>query len=150
METRISISINEEALAKIDKAIETITQNLPELINLSSDERHTLPKIGDKSVTFVNKNLDYAKQNPMIVPGYLSLKEFEMDAVAVATIRKVMSPLEQLLEKLDDTNLLAGSEAYTAALIFYNAVKCGAKAGVPGMKKIFEDLQTCFPGRGKL
>jgi len=43
----------------------------------------------------------------------------------------------------------AGSEAYTASLIFYNAVKGAAKAGVPGMKTIYDDLQSRFPGRGK-
>ena len=61
----------------------------------------------------------------------------------------VLIPLQQLVEKLDDTTLQAGSEAYTAALVFYTAVKGAARAGEPGMKTVYDDLQARFPGRGK-
>jgi hypothetical protein len=56
-------------------------------------------------------------------------------------------PLSQLSEKLDDTTMEAGSEAFSAALVFYNAVKAAAKAGVPGMKVVADDLQARFPRR---
>jgi len=149
MENRISVTISEEAQANILKALAVISQNLPELVNLSASDRQMLPKMGDKSVAFVNKNLEYAKQNPAIVPTFLDLVEFEKDTVAANSIKKVLIPMEQLLEKLGDTYLLAGSEAYMAALIFYTAIKGAAKAGVPGMKTIYDDLQSRFPGRGK-
>jgi hypothetical protein len=149
MENRISITISEEALANITKAITDIGKNLPVLINLSAEVRQAIPKMGDKSVAFVNKNLEYAKQNPKVVPSFLDLIEFEKDALAVDNLKRVLIPLQQLVEKLEDTILLAGSEAYTAALIFYYAVKGAAKAGEPGMKTVYEDLQSRFPGRGK-
>ena len=149
MENRISVMINEEAQANILKAIAVISQNLPELVNLSASDRQMLPKMGDKSVAFVNKTLEYAKQNPAIVPTFLDMGEFEKDTIAAANIKKILNPFEQMIEKLGDTYLLAGSEAYMAALIFYNAVKGAAKAGVPGMKTIYDDLQSRFPGRGK-
>ncbi|MCX6236738.1 MAG: hypothetical protein NTY07_04105 [Bacteroidia bacterium] len=40
--------------------------------------------------------------------------------------------------------MLSGREAYTAALIFCNAVKRAAKAGVPEMKTIYDDFRTRF------
>ena len=104
--------------------------------------------MGDKTLAFVNKAFEYAYQNPKIVPSFLDLTEFGKDAAAVTNLKKVLIPLEQLSEKLSDTNLLAGSEAYMAALAFYNAVKGAAKAGEPGMKNIYDDLQSRFPGRG--
>ena len=149
MENRIAITISEEALAEINKAIATIIQNLPDLVNLTAADRQMLPKMGDKTVSFVNKNLEYARQNPRIVPSFLDMAEYQKDTVAAADIKKVLIPLEQLVEKLADTYLLSGSEAYTASLIFYNAVKGAAKAGEPGMKTIYDDLQSRFPGRGK-
>ncbi len=144
MENRISITINEEATAKITGAIATIEQQLPNLINLTKEERHELPKMGDKTIAFVTKTLEYAKQNPQVVPSFLDVTEFEKDVVAVTNLNKVLIPLQQLVEKLDDSTLLAGSEAYTAALIFYSAVKGAAKAGVPGMKGVNDDLQSRF------
>jgi hypothetical protein len=105
--------------------------------------------MGDKSLAFVGKALEYAKQNPGLVPTFLDLPESEKDFELVKALNNVLKPLAQLVEKLDDTTLQAGSEAYTAALIFYNAVKGAAKAGVPGTKSVYDDLQARFPGRTK-
>lgn len=149
MGNRISITISAEAITNIQAAIATIEQNLPTLINLTKEERHQLPKMGDKTIAFVSKNLEYAKQNAQIVPSFLDLAEFEKDVNAVTSINKVLISLQQLVEKLDDTILLSGSEAYSAALVFYNAVKSAAKAGVPGMKTIYDDLQTRFAVKSK-
>jgi len=149
MENRISVTVSEEALANINKAIAAINENLPYLINLTPAERHQMAKMGDKTLAFVNKAFEYANQNPKIVPSFLDLNEFAKDSAAVTNLKKVLIPIEQLSEKLSDTNLMAGSEAYMAALAFYNAVKGAAKAGEPGMKSIYDDLQSRFPGRGK-
>lgn len=149
MENKVSITINEEALAIITAALISIGQNLPELINLTQEERHATPKMGDKTISFVNKNLEYARLNPKVVPTFLDMEEFEIDVTSVNQLKRALLPLQQLCEKLDDTTMQAGSEAYTAALIFYNAVKGAAKAGEPGMKNIYDDLQARFPGRTK-
>ena len=84
-------------------------------------------------MAFVSKSLEYAKLNPRVVPYFLDLSEFEKDVNATTYLRKVFLPLQQLYEKLNDTTLQVGSEAYTAALIFYNAVKGAAKAGEDGI-----------------
>ncbi len=149
MENRISVAMGTEAIANIMAAITTIEQNLPTLINLTADERKSLPKMGDRTLAFVSKALEYTKQNAQVVPNFLEVAEFEKDVAAVTALNKVLIPLHQLAEKLDDTTMLAGSEAYSAALIFYNAVKGAAKAGVPGMKTIYDDLQTRFAVKGK-
>jgi len=150
MDNRISVSISPDAVAAIKAAIDTIEKNLPTLINLTKEERHELPKMGDKTIAFVSKTLEYAKQNPKIVPAFLDLSEFEKDVNAVNSINKVLIPLQQLVEKLDDTALLAGSEAYSASLVFYNAVKGASKAGVPGTKIVFDDLQARFTDKSKV
>lgn len=149
MENRISFTIGAEALVNINSAIATIEQNLPLLINLSADERKSIPKMGDKTLAFVSKALEYSKQNPQVVPSFLDVAEFEKDVMAVNSLNKVLIPLQRLVEKLDDSNLLAGSEAYSAALVFYNAVKGAAKAGVPGMKGVYDDLQARFAVKAK-
>ena len=147
MENKISFVMTPEALNNISKATETIVQNLPELINLTGKERQTLTKMGDKSYAFVSKALEYAKQNPKIVPAFLNITEFEKDTVGFDNLRKVLNSLLQLTEKLDDTTMLTGSEAFSEALAFYTAVRGAAKAGEPGMKTIYADLQSRYPRR---
>jgi hypothetical protein len=55
---------------------------------------------------------------------------------------------EPLCDNLRDTQMLAGSEAYTAALAYYNSVKQAAKMNVPNAKTIQEELGKRFKGQG--
>ena len=150
MENKISFVISDEAKANITKALETIIQNLPELINLTAVDRRTLPKMGDKSFAFVSKAFEYAIQNPKVVPGFLDMAEFEKDTIGSVELKKLRIPLRQLVEKLDDTIMLTGSEALASALVFYTALKGATKAGEPGMKTVYADLQSRYPGRAKV
>jgi hypothetical protein len=149
MENKVSASLTSEAAAEIKGATGVIENNLPPLISLTAEQRQATPKMGDKTLAFVYKALEYAKQNPELVPAFLDLTEVEKDVELVKALNNVLKPLAQLVEKLDDTTLQAGSEAYTAALVFYNSVKGAAKAGVPGTKSVYDDLQARFPGRSK-
>ena len=52
--------------------IERIRQKLPFLIDLSKTEPKSLPKMGDRNETFVNKAMDIAEQHPEMFPaGFL-------------------------------------------------------------------------------
>ena len=144
----VSITISDAALLKIQEGHDLIRSNLPKLITLSPDERHALPKMGNKTVSFVNKSLEYAKQNPRVIPDFLNMEEFSKDAEAVTRLFKVITPLKKLLEELEDTAMLAGSEAYAAALVTYKALKGANDAGENGLKNICDDLAARFNGKG--
>jgi hypothetical protein len=45
--------------------------------------------------------------------------------------------------------MIAGSEAYQAALVFYSAAKVAAAQDIAGAKTVYEELRTRFPGRRK-
>lgn len=146
LENRVSAQLSAESIQRIADALAVIKAELPFLINLTADERKVLPKMGDGTVSFVVKALEYAKQNPQVVPPFLSLAEFEKDAALVRPLAGLLHPLSQLAEQLEDTTMAAGSEAYQAALVFYQAAKAAAKAGVPGMKTVVDDLSARFAG----
>ena len=143
----ISIVISDDALKNIRTGLDMIYTNLPKLITLTSDQRHTLPKMGDKTLAFVSKSFEYAKQNLNIIPKYLDMAEYSKDVEAVTRLFQVAAPMQKLMEELDDTMVLAGSEAYIAALAFYNALKGAIAAGETGLKNVYDDLSARFPGR---
>jgi len=147
VENKISVQMDPSSIERILAAIGVINAEMPFLQNLTTNERINLLKMGDKTVSFVNKALEYAKQNPQVVPSFLDVAEMEKDVVLINSLVKVLYPVQQIVEKMDDTTMLAGSEAYSAALVFYNAAKGAAKAGVPGMKTLVDDLSSRFPGR---
>ncbi len=146
----VSLNINEADLQEIKNAVQVLqTKLVPHLVGMTTDERKELPKMGDKSVVFVSKSAEYANQNPSLVPQYIDLEELSKDIAAIEILRQIQTPLEQLIARIDDTAMIAGSEAYKATLAFYNAVKGAAKAGVPNAQLIYDDLCQRFPGRGK-
>ncbi|SDC27952.1 hypothetical protein [Williamwhitmania taraxaci] len=149
MEIKIAITIDASLAQTTIDTVTTVENSLPMLINLTNDDRHNLAKMGDKTLAFVTKTLEYAKQNPSVVPAFLNVAEFENNVTTVNNLSRMQKPLRQLIEEIDDTTLYVGSEAYTDALTFYTALKGAAKANVPGMKSVYDDLQARFPGRGK-
>jgi hypothetical protein len=56
--------------------------------------------------------------------------------------------VKQLLERLEDTQMLAGSEAYTSALAVYRLISSAADAGVPGADAVNAQLKARFAGQG--
>jgi hypothetical protein len=133
-------------LAKAQKGIDEILSSLkPYLVALTPAERHGLPKMGQKTLIFVEKSHDYAKRNPNIVPPFLDMKEFDEDFADAHGLWGLLNSVRQLEEGLDDTEMAAGSEAFKSSLAVYNCAKTAAKMDVPGAKAIYEELKTRFP-----
>ena len=146
----ISLNIPEEDKTAISGAIQVLKDKLfPHLVSLTPDERMELPKMGDKTVSFVTKNFEYSGENPEMVPVYVDKAKLGTDVNGVIELRGYYLPLQQICDALSDSIMLAGSEAYVSALSIYNVVKDAAKRGVPGAQTIYEDLRSRFPGRPK-
>ncbi len=143
---QVSIEIIEDDLKTIQGAINILEQKLkPLLVKISASERQELPKMGAKTLSFVIKATEYAENNPSLVPQFIDLKEVRKDITAVSTLRMLAGPLDTLSDMLNDTMLLAGSEAYSAILAFYGSVKYAARLNQPAAEVIFNDLKRQFP-----
>ena len=145
---RISLNLPEELVASVKQhfadASEAVSQSL---INLSPEESKALPKLGDKSYSFVTKTLEYMKVPGTPMPPYVNGEELYIDLKAYDTLRQILQSVMPLIDQLNDTMALSGSEAYIAALSFYNYIKGAAKSNVPGAQTIYDDLSSRFPGR---
>jgi len=137
-------AVVEEAQNRIIEALDLLS---PYTVNLKPEERRDILKLGDKSLAFGEKAFDYAKANPMLVPPYLDMGMFENDMKDVTGLRVLLATAQQLSMMIDDTMMVAGSEAYTAALVFYNAVKVAANQNISGAKPIYNELQERYPRR---
>ncbi|MDR2782966.1 MAG: hypothetical protein LBB48_03850, partial [Treponema sp.] len=109
-----------QAQAKIDEARALLA---PYMLALTAAERRELPKMGEKTIAFVEKAYDFARQNPNLVPPYLEVDTFGVDFADAHGFWTLLNTVQQLEEAIDDTELTAGSEAYQAALVFYKSVK---------------------------
>lgn len=144
----VSFRMTDQDMAEVQAAIATLKSKLlPQLKTISPAERQELPKMGDKTVAFVTKTLEYCGSNADLVPPFLDVGAFTVDVNAVESLRSVYQPIAQIADALNDTMLLSGSEAYTGALIYYQAVRSATKNNISGAKTIYEDLSNRFPTR---
>jgi hypothetical protein len=140
--------IPSDVLEEVQHMIQEISNKLePYVLALTPSKRQAIPKMGQKSLGFVEKAQEYAKKNPQFCPGFLNNGAFEMELSTAHELWKFTNFVKQLAENLEDTELAAGSQAYLAALAFYESVKMAAKREVPGAKAIYEELRVRFPRR---
>lgn len=121
----------------------------PYLVALTAEERKQLPKMSEKTVSFVQKSLEYALINPEFAPPYLSVPDLQIDMKAVEDLTSIMQLLQPLCDNVNDTEMMSGSEAYVAALTYYNSIKTAAKRNVTSSKAIADDLKKRFERTSK-
>jgi hypothetical protein len=143
----IAVNIPEADLAEIRSAIGVLRAKLaPHLHSLTPQDRQELPKMGDRTMGFVQKAYEYGSRHADLVPAYLDFPAFTIDMKAVELLRELSMSLDPLNEALSDSLTLSGSEAYQGALLLYGNVKGAAKAKASGAEAIYNDLSTRFPG----
>jgi hypothetical protein len=149
-DNRISLEITPAQKTAIVNAVTALKAALDGItINLTKDERQTLPKIGDKTIAFDEKCAAYMAARPELVPSFLNVAELTKDRALIADLLPCLREIAPICEGLEDTVTLAYSDVYVADLAFHQNVKQAAKRGVPGTDTIYDDLKTRFPGRPK-
>jgi len=150
IENKVKIVLTDEQKATIDAALKSLKDTLgPVLISLTPDEKKSMLILGDKTLSFVNKNLMYSIQNPEFIPSYLNQNDWSVDMQAWNDLAPINSQLKELNSLLNDTIALCGNEAYRQALTYYNNVKQAAKDNVPSAKPIYEELKQQYPNHKK-
>ena len=145
LENQVSIEIPEEVIKDVTCKLQECKDALsPYLQALTKEDRSGLFKMGDKSLPTVQKIKSYLETNSEFAPSYMDKKEFLKDEAVVAQLTPIGNIIQQLYSDIDDTRLLAGSEALQSALLYYGQVKEANKKGVTSAKPIYEDLKQRF------
>ena len=146
---QIRISIPKATLDDVSQKLQECRAALaPYLQGLTQEDRKTLFKMGNKTVATVQKVKIYLETNPEFAPSYMAKDEFVKDESVVTGLAPLANLAEQLSSDLDDTIMLAGSEALVSAMLYYGTVKEAASKGVATAKPIYEDLSQRFSKKG--
>ena len=141
-------SIPSEVLEQVNTKVTEINDLLtPYLTTLTKDQRRTILKMGEKALSFVTNSNDLSKEYPELLPSFVTQEEFDIDVTDATQLLPLENNLTALASLINDTAMLAGSEAYNNALLFYNNVKLAAKNNIPGAKEVYDELKTHFPRR---
>lgn len=105
---------------------------VPYLHALTPDERKNIVKMGDKSIGFMTKLLDYTTNTPSFVPAFIDFDALKQD-VGVANDP---TPLDQFAAQfalnLDSTVMVASSKGMSQASPVYKNIRFLAEQKPPG------------------
>ena len=148
MDNRISATLSPADKAAILTKLTEITALLPFLINLTADEKSSLPKM-----SAIRDGMDEAfsqemAAHPELVPNFVDMDELALDRALRTVLRDLHQRMCALCEGIEDTLTAAGVDTYLAYLSFYNNVKQAAKRNVPGANTVLDNLKRFFPRGG--
>lgn len=141
---RISAEVTVAAEQQVKDGIQMIQNALPFLIGLTTAERMNLPKISVSNKVFTEDAINLAVNNGELLPSFIKTDEMSKDINLYHKLDVIAAQLQQLLEKVNDTQMLAGSEAYSAALVVYKVLEAASEAGIEGTKSAYEQLKQRF------
>lgn len=145
---RISAELDQATIDGIRASLDSIEAALPFLLGLTISERRFLPKISQSNKLFVADALQAAQDNSHFLPAYIDIAEMAKDFRLYNQLDELILRFNQILEKMSDTQMLAGSESYKTALAFYQMIQFAAQAGLPGADTLNDMLKTRFEGQG--
>lgn len=138
----ISLNLSGGDYAEIDDLLTKLEGKLGGLIDLSSQNRRTMRKMGDKSEAFCRQTLNVLSQNPKLVPEHLDLADAQRDLTDLDALRVRTARLRQLLGRADDTEMALGSDVMSAALNGYALLKVMGKGS--GLEALRADIGVRF------
>ncbi len=145
MEDRIHATLSAQDRTDALAALDVVRAKLPFLVDLSPEERRNLPRFGDKSLAFVHRAAEVARQDDSYLPRRFDLDAFAQDVALYDALDGLYIAVTRLAEHLEDTRALVGAEAYSAALDVYRALKANGHGGA--LDDVADELGKRFARR---
>lgn len=138
----VTATLSTQEVSEILAQLKEVREQLNFLIGLTPQERRQIPKMGLKAQTFTTRALDMAAQHIDMMPRHLDVEEARRDLALFEALNPILQAVNHFKELLEDTQMMAGSEAYAAARLAYNSAKVTGKNR--GLDDVIEDLSQQF------
>lgn len=132
-------------MGEIRAGLAALAEKLDFVQSISAEERREMLHLGDRSISFVQKAKDLAQRDDSFLPRSFSVEEMQRDLQAYQQLEEIRQHLQALLSKVTDTQSVAGSEAYSAALVVYKSAKAHGKT--EGLEAVLDELGQRFARR---
>ena len=148
LDNLISVQFTDEEKVALDghfDAIEAILKT--KCISLTPEQRQAYGRLGNKSENWSRKVLNYMNTQPSLTPPFLDYDETVADFEARQVLQPRAARGEAIMDMLNDTLLLLGSDVYGSCIAYYRNIRLLARQNVNGAKAVYEDLSAQFPGK---
>ena len=142
--SQLDVEITDAMITALETKVTEIEAQYPFLLNLTLKEIKELAKMGKRRQAIVQKLLDIALQHPQILPGSFSTPKFQRDFKAAIRMKGVVrNPVLSLLEKIDETGIALGNEAYEQALKVKGYLELANRTDA-GLDELAKEVQEMF------
>jgi len=123
IETHITMTISPPQVEAVLVNLKTITDSLPDLIELNADQRKSMAHYSDKDLGFIQKALQIAEQHPEIFPSSFKLEAMQRDVDTLQQLNILLHAVDLLSAKFQDSRFAAGNQSLSQARTVYQFVK---------------------------
>lgn len=147
---KLDIAFTAAQETAINNDIKDINTNFTFAQNLTEAEKLQNPTINNARLPYVKRTVEiHAVNNPDLVSGFAgTLVNAQNDWTVYNQLEGFVQQLLSLLEKMRETQDVAGAELYSFMLEVYATAKRAAGNNVPGAQAVVDDLATLFENQG--
>lgn len=138
----ISGVITSENKETVKDTVAMIAETFPFLINLSMKDRNK-PTIGQKREPIARRIIEIGKQNAEHLPNSFDMTEVEKDFILTLDLLEVIRPFVQLVEKMHETRIAVGAEAYLSVRAIRGHLRT-ANLTNPGLDEVMKEINELF------
>ena len=141
----LKIGMTEVQKQAIINDINTIYNNMPYLILLTTKEKKQGMQLGNLASTFLQRSLLLAKNNPNVVPSFIDMSDWGLDVQDHRSLCEIRTQLNKLQDAVNCTIIALEQEAMRVSLSFYKVAKSAETQGVMGASMIVDELSQMMP-----
>ncbi|MEI6122349.1 MAG: hypothetical protein WCQ95_01855 [Bacteroidota bacterium] len=139
----ISGEITPTIKTHLEGFIASFIAEMPFLKSATLQQRKKLPKMGRKSVDFVEKAYQAGKNHPDLILSTFDYDAFDKDMALKDNLTYFRQMIQDLLEKMNDTELLLGVDLIKQALYILAALQLAAKDN-EDVKNLVAELSASY------
>jgi len=138
----ISGEITDANVVTVTEGVAAIEALFPFLVNLTMEER-SAPTIGIRREPIARRLIEIGNQNSQHLPGSFDMAEAEKDFTLTLRLLEVIRLLVPLTEKLHETRIAVGAEAYKAVRQIRDYLRA-ANLNEPGLDEVMSEIDDLF------
>lgn len=132
----------------VKDALALIREKMPFLISLPKKKRMSLPKLGPKSMKFVQDSYMTTTNFPQAFPSLFNIDKFQKDVEFYMVLHELKMLADTIHEKIDSTHMAVGHEVMNSSLSVFKYVK-NSNSSHQGLIEMVERLKARFKRKSK-
>lgn len=145
---RVNRQFSPNELQDIGTALNLLEQSFPFFRGINPRDQRRLLRIGTSNQEFV-QSIKLAVDNLNILPGYLSIAQFENEYTLYFQLDAMIASLKGYLEKLHQTQLAAAHHLMNDCLDVYRTMEAAVGRGIAEVVPFYDEASKRFDGQGR-